>query len=239
LFQEKNPEKPEPNKMVKLAPTRWLIWLPVSSRILDDWSELKGFHNRQARSGDHKSQCLAVLYNNNCNLLYLTFLRTILRDVQSVNLVFECDNPDVTKIYTDLRNLVFSVSRRVLHSQVIANTSRPGMLRKDEVDMLKEAFEFQINYLPLDRMNFGDSFKQLSQTLKPTPEELATVQKNCADFLVSLAKQLLKRVPRILSSISKIRHLSPRMALAKIARPNFDQLPLELAGQFVIDRCNP
>lgn len=98
---------------------------------------------------DFKVITLANFYQDNSNLLYLTFLKTTLKEVNMLNLAFEHTNADITKLYSDLRNLVFNISKRVLKERAITETYRPGVLRVDEIKMLKNAFS-NINIIRKD-----------------------------------------------------------------------------------------
>jgi len=145
-------------------------------------------------------------------------------------LAFEKENPDVTKVYAELRNLVFSVARRVLHPQAIPDTSRPGALREDEIQALKDAFELNINKLLIDRVNFGENFKVLFKNVQLSDSQAKSVLHQCSEFLMTLSGQLFQRLPKNLPTIKKLRHLTPLMALAKRGSATFDQLPPEFTG---------
>ena len=94
-----------------------------------------------------------------------------------MNLSFEKTEADVTKLYTDLRTLVFSLAGRIVKPSAISETARPGMLRCDEIEMLKDCHKNPSNLLPLDRANFGDSFSKLLPILNLSEEDLAAVRK--------------------------------------------------------------
>ncbi|XP_036149417.1 uncharacterized protein LOC118647840 isoform X2 [Monomorium pharaonis] len=129
-----------PGKLQKLCDTRWMSWLPVASEILNQWTELHGFFRIKASENDYKALTFTEILDDPTNLLYVTFLKSILREVHFVNLAFEQTNVDITKVYSDLRVLFFSLSARVsLSAQSIAETSRSGVLRSVEIQMLKKA----------------------------------------------------------------------------------------------------
>lgn len=143
----------EPKKLQRMCSTRWMTWLPTSTVILKQWMELKEYFKVASTSNDFKAATLYHLYNEPCNRLYLTFLRSVLEAVNLVNLAFQQGDADVTKLYADLRRLVFSMCARVLTEKAIAQTQRPGVLRSDELQMLKDAFKFKINVKPVDRVD--------------------------------------------------------------------------------------
>ena len=208
-----------------------MSWLPVASGILDQWTELQGFFRMKASENDYKASTLAEIFEDPSNLLYMTFLRSILREVHSVSLAFEQTNADVTKVYSDLRSLFFSISARVLKSEAIAETSRPGVLRSVEIQMLQKLLSDACNLRPLERVNFGDAFQKVLRNLHISPEKLKIVQERCADYILCLCNQLSNRLPSNIEVIEKIKTLAPRLALERTARPLFEQLPLDLIGE--------
>lgn len=219
-------------KLKSLSTTRWLIWLPVSSIVVDQWDDIGAFLQTQSllpeNQGDTTLSTLLPLLEDSANLLYLTFMRTILKDVDRVNQAFEHTNADITKLFTDLRNLVFSIAGRILKDQAICETARPAVLRLDVAEMLKRALPNPDNHLPFDQVKFGENFKQLARSADLPADALRDVKLNCCSYLLSLAHQLVDRLPSNLGAIRKLQNLKPRNALAKVGRPAFDQLPLDL-----------
>lgn len=72
--------------------------------ILDQWLELKTHFNIMAMQKENKCYMARVLWDmfkDDSNHLYLLFLRPILKDVIEVNLSFQKENPEVTKLFQD------------------------------------------------------------------------------------------------------------------------------------------
>ncbi|KAK3932768.1 Zinc finger MYM-type protein 1, partial [Frankliniella fusca] len=163
LYKSKHDGK-APLKLMSLCQTRWLVWLPVSTLILHQWNDLKEYFKKEQaerRDSDFKLDTLVRLFNDNTNLLYLTFMKSVLGEVHAVSLAFEHTNADVTKLYTDMRGLVYGLAGRVLKREAIAETTRPSVLRQDEVAMLKAAFANAANLRSTDNIKFGDNFTEL------------------------------------------------------------------------------
>ena len=79
-FQTKNQGK-EPAKLPQLSETRWLVWVPVSKQVIEQWTSLGGFFkSKEAKC--YKAKLLAAEYNDT-NLLYLTFLKSVLDQVRT------------------------------------------------------------------------------------------------------------------------------------------------------------
>lgn len=81
-------------KLKKFYATRWLAFYNCISIILDQWLKLKTCFGMAAV----KEKCNSVsnMYKDDSNLLYLTFLKPILREVTNVNLLFQSDHADLT-----------------------------------------------------------------------------------------------------------------------------------------------
>jgi len=121
-FQTETIDNKAPKKISKLCETRWLIFMPVATVILEQWNPLKTYFSTQT---DFTAETVAKLLDDE-NKLYLTFVKSILQEVNTVNLAFEQTKADITLLYSDLRSMVFSLVGRVLKPSVIAEAGRPG-----------------------------------------------------------------------------------------------------------------
>jgi len=102
--------------------------LPASTEVLEQWNDLKEYFISQ-KDVDYKACELANLYHDNSNRL-LTFLKKILQQVSVVNLSFEKNDADITRLFSDLRSLVFMLAARVLKPAAIAETARASKYRQ-------------------------------------------------------------------------------------------------------------
>ena len=57
-----------------------------------------------------------MLMKDVSNKLYLTFMNTMLKPIQRMNLAFEHTDADVTKLYTELRSVVFTLREEYIYS---------------------------------------------------------------------------------------------------------------------------
>ena len=73
----------KPLQITKLCATCWLSIEPAVSRILDQWEELR-LHFAVTKSSEHcyLAEVLYSMYSDPQNILYLTFLKSVLGDVQ-------------------------------------------------------------------------------------------------------------------------------------------------------------
>ncbi|KAK3918936.1 Zinc finger protein 862 [Frankliniella fusca] len=230
IFKGLNEGK-EPHMLVKLATTRWLAWGNCVARVLDQYQSLKELFAVEAGNEHEKcytAKTLHAMYQDPTNLLYLTFLRPILRDVNQKSLLFQSNSADITKVYKELRVFVYTLVRKVLKKEVIPEVNSDEVLRGVELAALNEAFKDNHSFLPLDMVKFGDAFDTLVNKLN-LPERLVTpVKQRCANFLVRLTKELVERLPTCVEVVERLRFFAPERALALQARPKFQQLPLDL-----------
>ena len=166
---------------------------------------------------------LARLMSNKCNQLYLLMMKSVLSRVEKVNFMFQHSEPkvDVTKLYSEFRGLVYSTAGRILRKEALPQTARPGVLRVDEVEQLRLALQNPANLQPLDRAEFGATFKSLIAVSELSDETKNSLRQTCGEFIFSLCLQLLDRLPTNLVSVEKMKFFQPKLALARTARPNF------------------
>lgn len=189
----------------------------------------RSFVSATRLQGDAQAKELATLFDSS-NKLYLIALRTILSGVQKVSKAFEKTNADVTKLYADLRSQILVLAGRILKPQALAQTARPGMLRSDEAKSITESLNKREFWQPTDRISLGESFARTAHVEKVSAEDLGRIKQACGQYIFTLCNDLLGKLPSNLDSIEKLRFLTPRMALARTARPTFQQLPTEMAG---------
>ncbi|KAK3907361.1 SCAN domain-containing protein 3 [Frankliniella fusca] len=231
----------EPPSLVKLCTTRWLSWGNAVARILDLYDSLKELFNGEVQAANDsnrkadKEKCytaaiLANMYNDETNRLYLTFLRPVLKEVNRTNMLFQSSSAGITVVYRELRMFVFSTVRRFFKPQAVPVASgEDGILRTVELTALRGVLNDNNSLLPLDRIDFGESFKCIvSSSSRRLPTELLeTVQRRCANFLLHLSKEAVERLPMCIESVERLRFFAPKRVLAQSGRPKFNQLPLD------------
>ena len=210
----------EPLQLVSLSATRWLARSASVKRILEQWCSLKTHFQMASSTCDkYAARELAGMYRDPSNELYLTFLKPILCDFERVNLLFQQESADQSRLFHELENFTLLMLRRVLCPKYV----------KLAVD-----WNFSSILLPLERVDFGHEFSSLLQE-KMAAKALSEnnciiVEERCQKFLIQACKQLLFRLPQNLDLFKKIQNLSPSLCLSHM-RPVFANLPLALADQ--------
>lgn len=175
------------------------------------------------------------MYKDDSNLLYLTFLKPVLREVTRVNLQFQCDHAisDLTKVYQELKSLMMSIAKRFLKSNFLHVNDSINSLCLEDIDRISTALKNPLAILPLDAVDFGYAFSILAEKKTVDHKTLDVVISNCANFLISLCGELVKRLPHNVKCIEKLKHFNLSM-LFSILSAKFSDLPLDLTSNFII-----
>ncbi|XP_040072824.1 uncharacterized protein LOC120844894 [Ixodes scapularis] len=112
-----------PKKLVGLSGTRWLSIAGAIRTVLDQWVELKT-HFEFARTTErcYTAKVLSDMFNDDLNLLLVKFLSPIIDEFDRMNKLFQSENPDPSKLYSDLLSFVKCLMLRV----VLPNHASPG-----------------------------------------------------------------------------------------------------------------
>lgn len=219
------------NKLKKLCATRWLAFYDCVKIILDQWSELKTcFEMAAVKEKCTSAKILAEMYKNDSNMLYLIFLKPVLREITTVNLLFQSENADITKAYQDLKTLLMTTAKRIIKPNFLRDDDCPTALCLEDVDRVAKALKNELAYLPLEAVDFGFAFLTRANNSSIDSKALNSVKYHCSKFLVNLCEELVKRLPHNIKIIQKLKHLNPKSVLSA---SKFTDLPLELASKYI------
>lgn len=232
LYKSLNSDK-KPPKLTQLSATRWLAFHAAVDSNIKQWNALKLHFNNIAATGEkcYLARELAGMYNDETHLLYLVFLSPLLKDVTDVNIIFQANNANITKIYDDLRILLLATARRVFKpASLRAAHAHDQQLFTQNIESVKSALakaksEFENSLLSVENIDFGSSFKSLAQQL-PANKTLE-VQKRCTGVLVKLCQEIVNRLP---ANVNIVQNLSAfdvqnTLSIGCVNKP----LPWELA----------
>lgn len=172
LFEAMNANR-NPKKIQGLSGTRWLARYEAINTILDQWEELKLLFSI-AKSED-KCYMAEQLYDIMRRLPFkaiLIFLKNELKNVIQLNLLFQSDNVEPTKLFEDL----FLLYKNLLKRLVV-----PSQLEK-LVDCELVEFNFQEHLMHTTSIYFGYNFQTISQELEQS--DLLDVRERCKNFFV-------------------------------------------------------
>jgi len=95
-----------------------------------------------------------------------------------------------------MRSLVFTLAQRILKKEAIPETSRPGILKPEEISALKQALNNPHNQRPVDQDDFlGIKFHQLQQQMGMEVTQCNEIRKKCGEYIFTMLHQLLDRLP--------------------------------------------
>lgn len=204
LYETMNNNK-DPKKIQGLSGTRWLARYQAITTILEQWEELKLLFS--IAKSDNKCYMAEQLYDIMRRLpfkAFLIFLKNELKNVTQLNLLFQSDDVEPTKLLEDL----FLLYKNLLRRLVV-----PSQLEK-LVDSELVEFNFKEHLMHTASIYFGYDFQNISQELEAN--DLSDVRERCKNFLCCLAEQIQKRLPDNLSILKTAADLHPKVATSQV-----------------------
>lgn len=199
LYQTMN-DGQNPLKIVQSCQTRWLSIESAVSRILYQWLELKT-HFQIASSAEscYTAQTLFEMYKDEKNYAFLSFLKPVLVQAQSVNKSFESNDVDKTKLLSDITLFIMSIMKKVVIPTV-------------RMDIMKTNVESNLDPKPYLGYEFEKTVEKMLQAEQLDVESEKVLRKRCVSFIVKLISQLRQRLPDNLETLQKIELLSVQYA---------------------------
>jgi len=107
---------------VKLSGTRWLARYYVVSVILEHYYELRVHFSSVVNTEKcYLARQLSQMLNDETNYLYLKIVKSILYEINQVNLSFQKNNANIGIAYDDLKNLITLLISKILKPKYISN----------------------------------------------------------------------------------------------------------------------
>ncbi|KAL4719405.1 hypothetical protein ACJJTC_015099, partial [Scirpophaga incertulas] len=159
------------------------------------------------------TELLHAMFEDGSNLLYMTYIQSILGEVQTALKVFESENADPTKLLETLAFLLRSICNRVIYSHTNINVLTT-MVQENHLNpyaTLGYAFETSIR-----KLNLNEDVTNI-------------VKQRCIDFTVKLIRELQSRLPPNIEILTKMNKLSVNEVLrTKNQNDNIIDLAKEL-----------
>ena len=106
---------PNPLKILRDFPTRWVAIQPAVERVLGQWLELTTLFSITRHSDKcYTFELLYKMYSDEKNLLYFLFLNPVLIEVQQVNKLLEAKSVDKVKLLNELILLIKSIGKKIV-----------------------------------------------------------------------------------------------------------------------------
>ena len=196
----------EPPQLVKVGNTRWLSWYGAVKSYTAQYDQLAA-HFKSVAEKDPKrktplAHTLSAYLEDKSHLLYLNFLRPILKEAASMNVTFQKSLGDFAQVYTDLKTYVFSMAERIIKPEALVQGQPGTMLRLSELQALKLALQRSGSFKDVHMVDYGSNFYRVQAEIRLPEERLREVQKCCADFLVKYVFELTERLPALKRSRS-------------------------------------
>ncbi|OAF65615.1 hypothetical protein A3Q56_06672 [Intoshia linei] len=182
-----------PYKFIPISTTRWLVRGKAINIIITQWSTLKDYFQLCIANCSNLSvaENLVSLYNH-VNFAYLLFLKPILFEFESMNRKFQSEKADHCRLLVELNNFVKQVMSRII---------------KIEYNSMVVDFENKHVFKDFDDVDIGyecSCFLEISLSdNKLTESEILAIKKKCRLFLITLIKQLFKKVSKNVQILDK------------------------------------
>jgi len=176
--------------------------------VLDQWLELKNcFNIASLKEKCHSAKILLNMFKDDSNLLYLTFLKPVLREVNDVNLKFQSENTALTKVYRELKSLMMSIAKRLIRSYFLRDDEYANVLCLEDINKVSDTLKNSLALLPIDdAVDFGYAFSILADKKTKDPKLLNMVKSNCEHFLLFFCQEFVKRLPHNVKCLQKFRY---------------------------------
>lgn len=170
LYETINNDK-DPKKIQGLSGARWLARYQAICAILEQWDELKVlFQSLSLTINVTWQNSFMISWTDYLIKLFLIFLKNELKNVTQLNLLFQSDNVEPTKLFEDL----FLLYKNLLQRLVV-----PSHLEKlVDSELLEINFKDHLMHTAL--MYFGFDCQNISQL---APGDLLDVKERCKNFL--------------------------------------------------------
>lgn len=199
IFGEK-----KPRKIDKLSGTRWLARYEAINKIIDQWDVLKlHFSLVKDRERCYTAEQLYYMFNIQSNLVYLTFLKHMLKCLTDVNKTYQAESANPLKLLEDLHSLLY------YYMSILVPTTRLQIKKTNLAH-----FKFKDYIVRAEAIDFGYSFTQAASGMNH--EDIKIIKERCRDFLICLCEQLQSRIPNNIALLEKINLLSPELATSQI-----------------------
>ncbi|XP_078521674.1 uncharacterized protein LOC144828067 [Lissotriton helveticus] len=206
-----------PLKLISPCETRWLVMADCVDRLLEQYDALK-LHFCTASYVEHcyAARMLQEMYQDEINLLYLTFLKPMLQQIKVVNKIFQLESGDTLHIFRDLYTLYLSTLKRILKPSVFTANNQEQL---QSLDLQSSAI-----YLSLDDVDLGLAFRNMLDKSKLPSVSKEAIVTRCLEFMKVLVSEYKVRLPESLSMLRKLESLSPQKVLAD-PKPPVTDLP--------------
>ena len=165
--------------ILKIAQTRWLSRQQVVERILEQWESLHTFFQQEVTSLaekdlSHRARDLASGFTSDAKAR-LYFLAYVLRNVNSLNLLFQSEDFNLHKVYSETVDILTTLmSMYMKSSDPLQNPRNPH------------------NFLCLEQIKIGVRAQLELNTLNDSVKK--TIRTDCLSFLVELCFQIKHRI---------------------------------------------
>lgn len=177
-----------PKKLVGLSGTRWLSIAGAIRTVLNQWVELKThFEFAKTTERCYTAKVLSDMFNDDLNLLLLRFLSPIIDEFDRMNKLFQSENPDPSKLYSDLLSFMKCLMLRVVLPNHASSRSN-----------------WEAHIMHVRACDMGGVFRDCLERSTLSEDVKTGLLERCRQFLVECVKSVLKRFPSNMSVLENL-----------------------------------
>lgn len=161
------------------------------------------------------------MLDDDCNRLYLVFLKSVLSEIQHLNISFQSEKVDPGSLYMEMSLVFLSFAGQILKPNFLIAVHNKSLVQ------VIDAVGNDLAFLPVTEMDLGSEFRKEIEKSQISMENKLQIQKGCFNFLKRLLTELAHRLPDNFEIFKKMQLLSPSHCTAQV-RVKFEELPLQI-----------
>jgi len=189
----------KPHKLLKPCQTRWLSLHSTIKRILEQISPLKLYFQAEYLI-DQKAKIIFEGLKNPHFELYLNFLDYFLPILNSLNLSFKSEKPQIHLLYSKMS---------MAYKTILECYTKPEYLNNTDIEKIQ--YRNPTYYLKTENIYLGGkcmAYLSNSNDCKLSNNEKNDFINNCLNFYIECAHQLFKRFPFNSNNVKCLKALS-------------------------------
>ncbi|XP_053960494.1 uncharacterized protein LOC128864761 [Anastrepha ludens] len=185
-------------KILRTCTTRWLSHHKCVESVLENWDVLLAFFNQAVTQDKLKStEAILLELNNQCNKIYLFFLKYVLNYFNTLNALFQSKAPLIQVLQRESIKIFLSLGQ--------------NFIKKSELNITCAVRSPHIS-LPLEEVFLGFECNEL---LKTVPKTAANkIRTDCLQFYITALEEIQRRLPLKTELFKEIEFLNPEVAMA-------------------------
>lgn len=175
-----------------------------------------------------------ILHNilhDNVNFIYLTIVYSIILQVNNINILFQRNDIDIFKIYSDLYGLLLNYMTLIIKPIFMKGLENMS----ENFKKIEAILQNNLSYINIEHLDFGFNYRQALTDYPIDKKKLVDIKVKIQVFIKVLCTEMIERIPDNLKLFDSIKYFNVEICMNRSERVNFESLPLELLESTAID----